>query len=175
MEVMLVKHLDERLPQDQADIVRRFLFSHMDGVTERDKKAWRSFWRAIGNAGSGEYFTITLRRRRSSKFHKLSFAVMQAVFKGQEVFEDFRIFRAFIKLGAGFVDYVPNADGELRAVPKSVSFDDCSEEEMRQFHDDAVAFMRTARAQKTLWPNASPKAASDGMENILNTFERSLT
>lgn len=172
MEIVLIKQTDERMPEAEAATVRRFLFGVIDGCNDKDKKAWRSFWRAVGNAGSGEYFAITIKRQRSGEFHRLVFALLQAVFKAQERFEDFRIFRQFIKLGALFVDYLPNADGELRAVPKSQSFDDCSEEEVRQFFDDAKAFLRTARAQKTLWPDASPSAAEQGIENLLQQFER---
>lgn len=175
MEIVLLKQTDNRLPDDEAAVVRRFLFQAVDGCTEKDKKAWRAFWRSVGNAGSGEYFTITIKRQRSGPFHRLTFALLQAVFKGQERFEDFRIFRQYIKLGALFVDYLPNADGELRAVPKSQSFDDCSEEEVRQFFDDMKTFLRTTRAQRTLWPEASPRAAEQGIESILQQFERSMT
>jgi hypothetical protein len=172
MEICLIKQTDARMEEADATTVRRFLFQAIDGCNDKDKKAWRSFWRAVGNAGSGEYFTITIKRQRSGPFHRLTFALLQAVFKGQERFDDFRIFRQFIKLGSGFVDFLPNADGELRAVPKSQSFDDCSEEEVRQFFDDAKTFLRTARAQRTLWPDATPRAAEHGIEAILNEFER---
>lgn len=167
-----MKQTDQRLPEAEAATVRRFLFGVIDGCNDKDKKAWRGFWKAVANAGSGEYFSITIKRQRSGPFHRLSMAVMQAVFNAQERFDDFRIFRSFVKLGAGYVDYVPNADGELRAVPKSVSFDECSEEEMRMFHLDAVTFLRTSRACQTLWPDASPRAAEQGIESILSTFER---
>lgn len=172
MEIVLVKQTDERLPDAEAAIVRGFLFKSIDGCSDSDKKAWRGFWRAVGAAGSGEYFTITIKRKRSGPFHRLVFALLQDVFRGQERFADFRIFRQFAKLGSGFVDYLPNADGELRAVPKSQSFDDCSEEEIRQFHMDVLEFFRTQRCQKTLWPDLSPQIAEMGMESILSKFER---
>lgn len=172
---MLIKQTDERLPEAQGEAVRRFLFHVIDGCTDKDKKAWRGFWKGVATAGSGEYFSITIKRQRSGPFHRLTFAMLQAVFKAQERFDDMRIFRQFVKLGAGFVDYLPNADGELRAVPKSQSFDDCSEEDVRQFFDDAKAFLRTTRAQKTLWPDSAPKAAEQGMETILEQFERQMS
>lgn len=174
MHIVLVKQTDAQLVPDSPDAnaVRRFLFGMLDGCSANDKKAWRRFVRSMNEAGSGEYFTIRIERQRNGKFHRLCFAVLQAVFKAQEVFTDFRIFRAFISLGAGFVDYVPNADGELRAIPKSLSFNECSEEEIRQFFENAVLFLRTARAQKTLFPAVSPQIAEQGMEAILQSFER---
>lgn len=172
MEIVVLKQTDARLTDTDAAAVRRFLFHSVDGYNAKDKKAWRSFWYAIADAAAGEYFTFTVKRQRHGPFHRLSMAIMQAVFKSQERFDDFRIFRQFVKLGAGFVDYIPNADGELRAVPKSVSFDECSEEEMRQFHADALTFLRTTRAQQAIWPGVAPRTAADGMDKILERFER---
>lgn len=175
MEIVLIKQTDERMPEAEAAAVRKYLFQVIDGCTDKDKKAWRSFWRGVGNAGSGEYFSITIKRQRSGPFHRLTFVVLNTVFKAQERFDDFRVFRQFVKLGAGFVDYLPTPDGELRAVPKSQSYDECSEEEIRQFLDDVKTFFRTARCQKTLWPDASPKSAEQGMENLLEQFERQMS
>lgn len=172
MDIVLIKQTDARLDDKDGAIVRQFLFGAVDGVNDRDKRAWRGFWRAVNESPFGEYFTVSIKRRRSGPFHRLSFAVMQAVFKGQERFDDFKIFRNFVKIGAGFVDYIPDVHGELHAVPKSVSFDDCSEEEMRQFHDDSVTFLRTGPAQSVLWPQLSPQMAEMGVESILNQFER---
>lgn len=175
MEIVLIKQTDARLAPQDAEAVRRFLFEYLDGCNERDKKAWRSFWRALADAGSGEYFTVSLKRRRSGPFHRLTMAVMQAVHKGQERFEDFRVFRAWVKLGAGFVEYLPDLTGALQAHPKSQNFDDCSEEEVRQFFDDALAFLRTGVAHRTLWPHLSPEVAEQGMESILSQFERPMS
>lgn len=173
MEIVLLKQTDQRLSEADAAIVRRFLFQSVDGCSEKDKKAWRGFWRSVAQSGSGEYFTVTIKRQRSGPFHRLVFVVMQAVFKGQEAFIDFRVFRSYLKMGAGFVDYIPTADGELRAIPKSQSFDDCSEEEIRQFFDDMTAFLRTTRCQKNLWPALSAQVAEQGMETILSQFDKS--
>lgn len=172
MDIVLCKRTDARLSDEDARTVRRFLFQSVDGVTDRDKKAWRSFWRAVADAGSGEYFTVTIKRRRNSRFHRLTMKVLTEVFKAQETFSDFRIFRAFIKLGAGFVDFVPNADGELKAIPKSASFDESSEEEVREFFQNACVFLRSGRAQKTLWPQLSVQVAEQGMERLLRQFDK---
>lgn len=172
MEIILIKQTDERLSDDDAAAVRRFLFEHLSGATPKDTAAWNRYVRAMNEAGSGEYFSIKIQRVRSGPFHRLCMSIMTAVFKAQERFEDFRIFRQFVKIGAGFVDYIPDVDGSLKAVPKSVSFDDCTEEEIRQFLPDAIAFFRTHGAQNTLWPNTSPQLAEIGMESILNRYER---
>ena len=176
MEIIVVKQTDELLSKQDSDGVRRFLFQSIDGCNDQDKKAWRSFWRAIGKAGAGEFFIFSIKRQRSGKFHRLTMAVMQAVFKAQERFDNFSIFRSFLKLGAGFVDYIPDAEtGELRAIPKSQSFADCSEEEVRQFFDDVLKFVRTQSAQSILWPHLYPQVAEQGIESILAQFESPIT
>jgi hypothetical protein len=174
MEIVLFKRTDARLPDDEARIVRKFLFQSVDGATERDKKAWRDWWRAVGTAPAGEYFTVTIKRRRNSKFHRLIMKVLTTVFEAQEQFTDLKIFRAFISMGAGHVDYVPNADGELCAIPKSLSFEDCSEDEARIYFENACIFLRTGRAQQTLWPALSAQVADKSMMELLRKFDREI-
>ncbi len=174
MEIAIVKQTDARLPEHDAAVVRRFLFEYLDGYIDKDRKAWRSWWRAVADAVEGEYFTISIKRQRSGPFHRLVMVVLSTVFKGQERFEDFRIFRAWCKIGAGFVEYMPDLTGAMVAHPKSQSFDDCSEEEVRQFFDDVMAFLRSGVCHRTLWPHLSPEGAEQGMEAILIQFDRSL-
>ncbi|PJI54098.1 hypothetical protein CTI14_19645, partial [Methylobacterium radiotolerans] len=46
-------------------------------------------------------------------------------------------------------------------VPRSISYAKLEQADMEQFHDDAVAFLRTAHAQKTMWPQpAAGRAAA---------------
>lgn len=171
MHIVLVKQTDDRLSDADAAVVRKFLFGHLAGATEKDNKAWYRFCRALNESGSGEYFSVKLERKRSSKFHKLTMVVMTHIFKAQERFEDFRIFRQFVKLGAGFCDYLPTPDGELRAVPKSQNFDECSEEDVREFFENAVKFLRSERACKTLWPDAPVWQSAAGMDEIFKGFD----
>lgn len=172
MDIVLCKRTDVRMSGEDASTVRRFLFQSVDGAADRDKKAWRSFWRSVADAGVGEYFSITIKRRRNSRFHKLTMKVLTVVFEAQETFTDFRIFRSFIKLGAGFVDFVPNPDGEIKAIPKSASFDEASEDEIREFFQNACQFLRSGRAQKTLWPALSAQIAEQSMERLLRQFDK---
>lgn len=173
MEIILIKQTDARLTEQDAAAVRRFLFEHIDGCNDVDKKSWRSWWRALVNAGSGEYFSISIKRQRHGPFHRLVMLVLSTVYKAQERFDDFRIFRSFVKLGAGFVDYVPDMkNGGMMAVPKSQSFDECSEEEVRMFFHEAQIFMRSEACYSVLWPALSPDLADKAMNEILQRFER---
>lgn len=173
MEIILFKGTDARISEDDSGPMRRFLFEMVDGATDKDKKAWRRFVRSLNESPAGSYFTIVIKRQRNSQFHRLCMAVVLAVFKSQETFEDFSLFRQFLKVGAGFVDYIPDAEtGELRAIPKSQSYEDSSEEDVRQFFEDMCTFMRSPNCCATLWPKAPIEQSMAGMTSILQQFDQ---
>jgi hypothetical protein len=174
VKLVLVKQTDAQIEPGtpDADALRRFLFENIDGATDKDKSAWRRFVKAMNTAQAGDYFTIDLKRQRNEKFHKLVFAVILAGFRAQEHFMDIEVYRQWIKLGAGFAVFIPDEKtGELKAIPKSQSFDESSEEEVRQFFDDMCAFMRSATYSATLWPHAPIEGSMLAMENLLRRFD----
>lgn len=176
MEIVFIKQTDAPLSDADRSAVLRFLFQYLDGCNDRDRKAWRAWWRSVADAPRGQYFTVSIKRQRHGAFHRLLMAVMQKVFDAQEKFDNFNIFRGFVKLGAGFADYIPDLEtGELKAHPKSQSFDECSEEEIRQFFDDALKFLRKEACQRILWPHLSPVIAEQSVEAILSQFDRPTT
>lgn len=172
MEIVLVKQTDHALPDADKLVVRRFLFGHLSGATDKDTRAWNRFVRAMDNAAAGEFFTLKIKRQRSGKFHRLHMKIMTTVFNGQERIEDFEQFRLWVKVGCGFVDWMSGPKGGVFPVPRSINFETCSEEEMHEFHTNAVAFLRTQHAAHYLWPKAEQQAAQQGMADILNKFER---
>lgn len=174
MQIVLVKQTDAQIEPETPDsaVLRRFLFEMVDGATQKDKKAWRRFIKAMNVARVNDYFEITIKRQRNTQFHRLTMAVILAVFKAQERFEEIGIFRQWIKVGCGFVDYIPDVTtGELRAIPRSQSFDDCSEDEAREFFDQMCTFMRSADCCATLWKDAPIERSMEGMMRILQKFD----
>lgn len=172
MEIVLVKQTDAVLSDEDKAAVRRFLFGHLSGATDKDTRAWNNFVRAMDAAGSGEYFTFKVERRRNGRFHRLHMLIVSTVFKAQERITDFEAFRLWLKVGSGFVEWMAGPKGGVVPVPKSISFDKCSEEEMREYHDNVVAFLLTPHAAAYLWPKADQVTAQQGMDAILKKFER---
>ena len=172
MHIVLVKQTDARLSDRDAEVVRRFLFEHLSGATPKDTRGWYSFCRALNESGSGEFFTIKTERPRNGPFHRLHMLIISKVFKAQERIEDFEQFRLWLKVGSGFVTWMAGAKGGVFPVPKSISYDQCEEDEMREFHEGVVAFLRTQHAQHYLFPAVSAQVAEQGMEAILSQFER---
>jgi hypothetical protein len=171
-EIVLSKQTDLELTDQQREILRTTLFGMIDGLSESDKKSWRRFWTWIMKAGSGEMFSIETWTPRNSKFHRMHMVMETSVFKSQERIKSFEQFRIWLKIGAGFVDWMAGPKGGVVPVPRSISYKKCDENKMRQFHDDAVAFLRTEHAQHYLWPHLTPFMAEQSMEIILTSFER---
>lgn len=172
MHIVVVKQTDETLAEPAAGMVRRFLFEFFEGATEKDTKAWRRFWRAMNEAGSGEYFSFKLERQRQNWRHRKHMGMISAIFESQDRVKDFEQFRLWLKVGAGFVDWMAGPTGGVFPVPKSISFDKCSEDEFIDFNDSVKAFLRTEHAAKYLFPDAPIFLAESGIEEILSRYER---
>jgi len=171
-EITLAKLTDAGLTDEQRQILRTALFEMVDGLSDADKKSWRRFWNYVLSLGSGEIFSIETWAPRSARFHRRHMKIESTVFKSQERIRTFEQFRYWLKIGAGFVDWMAGPKGGVVPVPRSISYKKCDEETMRKFHDDAVAFLRTEHAQHYLWPHLSPFMAEQTMEVVLSSFER---
>lgn len=171
-EIMLAKMTDVDLTEQQRQILRSALFEMIDGLSDQDKKTWRRFWNWIMKAGSGEIFSIQTWTPRNARFHKLHMKIETEVFKSQERIHSFEQFRTWLKIGAGFVDWMAGPKGGVVPVPRSISYSRADEDTMRQFHADAIAFLRTEYAQKYLWPHLPADKAQEMVEAVLGRFEQ---
>jgi hypothetical protein len=169
-EITLVKRTDLQLNDEQRATLRLALFEMIDGLAETDQKSWRRFWQWITRAGAGEIFSIETWTARHGGFHRRHMVLETSVFKSQERIRSFEQFRTWLKIGAGFVDWMAGPKGGVVPVPRSISYRKCDEDAMRQFHDDAIEFLRGEHACRYLWPALSPQAAEQAMETILAEF-----
>lgn len=172
MHIVVIKQTDATLSEADAVVVRRFLFEFFAGATDKDTRAWYRFWRAMNESGSGEYFSFKLERQRQNWRHKKHMGMISKVFDAQERFTDFEQYRLWLKVGSGFVDWCGGPKGGVFPVPKSISFDKCSEDEFIEFHDNVCTFLRTEHAAKYLFPNSPIFLAEAGIEEILSKYER---
>ncbi len=170
-EIVLAKHSDVPLSEPQREVLRTFLFGIIDGLSDKDKKAWRRFWSWFNKAGSGEILSIETWTPRVGVFHRKHMAMESKIFQNQERIASFEQFRSWLKIGSGFVDWMAGPKGGVVPVPRSISYKKCDEETMRQFHDDMVTFLRTEHAQKYLWPHLTPFMAETMIESILTEFK----
>lgn len=172
-EVLLSKQMPLSLTEPERMVMRRVLFESVDGLDERSKKGWRRFWNMIVKAEPGEVFSVQTWFPRIGVFHRRHMLMEQRVFQAQERIESFDRFRTWAKIGMGFCDWLPGpAGGGVIPVPKSIAYRNLDEEGMREFHESWLAFLRTERAQRVLWPHLSPHLRSEMLETVIGEFER---
>lgn len=171
-EITLVRMPTAEIAQPDREAARRVLFGAVDGLGEKGKKQWRRFVNGLFSLEPGEMVEIVTHKERSGPFHRYHMALEQRVFEAQERIADFPQFRLWLKLGAGHVDWMPGPKGGVFPVPKSISYAKLEDHEMRDFHEAAVAFLRTGHAQRYLWPALPPQQADAAIEAVLRSFER---
>lgn len=171
-EIKLVRMPTADIPQPDREAARRVLFGAIDGLGEQGKKQWRRFVNGLFNMEPGEIVEIITHKARSRPFHRFHMALEQRVFEAQERITDFEQFRLWLKLGAGHVDWMPGPKGGVFPVPRSISYAKLEDDDMRDFHQAAVAFLRTSHAQRYLWPALKDGAAEEAIEAVLAEFER---
>ena len=170
-DITLVRQDAAAIPKADADAARRVLFGMVDGLGERGKKQWRRFVSGLMRLEPGEMVEIKTHKARSGPFHRFHMALETRVFEAQERIGEFEDFRLWLKLGAGHVTWMPGAKGGVFPVPKSISYAKLEDDEMREFHEAAVAFLRTEHAVKYLWPKLSPLDRELAIEAVLTEFK----
>lgn len=169
-EITLVR-TDQQKPEGASlEAVKRFLFGCIRGATRDDEKAWNRFWNAVMSKEPGELFDIEAIFPRYTPFHKRHMKIEQTVFNAQERFNNFDMFRDWLKIGAGFVVWVPGAKGGIVPLPKSISYKKADEIEFRKFHDDAMGFLRGEHAAPYLWKHLGA-GAHEMMDSVLREID----
>ena len=169
-DITLVRQQPTDIPEADKEAARRVLFGIVDGLGERGRRQWRRFVNGLLRLEPGEMVDIQTHKARSGPFHRRHMVMETAFFEAQERFELFEPFRDWLKVGAGHVDWFPGPKGGVFPVPRSIAFSKLEEDDMREFHVNAVAFLRTEHAQKTLWRHLSPAARGEMVETILAGF-----
>lgn len=175
-DVILIKQADfTAFNEREREIVRQFLFGIFDGFHKEDKKRWRRWWKRLIEAGDGELFRLSMKRDRSGPYHRLVMGMIHTIYEQQEVFTTPDTFLAWLKVGAEWVEWVPDPmgdEGRLAPVPRSISYDNADQDEFQQFHEQLLVFLRGDRAPRVLWPHLSEVEADAAMDAILEGFER---
>lgn len=169
-DITLVRQSAVTLSESEKDVARRVLFGYVDGLGECGRRQWRRFFSMLLRLEPGEMVQIKTHKARVGWFHRRHMALEQAVFEAQERFEDFESFRTWLKVGASFVDWYPGPKGGVIPVPRSISYSKLEQGAMEQFHNDAVAFLRTEHAGKTLWKHLGDCQRIQMIETILGGF-----
>lgn len=166
-DITLVRQHGAAITEDDKAVVRRVIFDVVDGLGEKGKRQWRRLWAGLLRLEPGEMVEIRTHRERLGWFHRKHMATEQAFFESQDRFETFESFRTWLKVGAGFVDWFPGPKGGVIPVPRSISYAKLEQGDMEEFHEAAVAFLRTEHAGRTLWKHLSETQRIEMVEMLL--------
>lgn len=134
-------------------VVMRGTDGKLCGLGERYHASLVKFKRMLQEAAPGETFSFYYRVPRSPQHHRWFFARVNDLLGMQETFSDLEHLMVFLKVGAGFVEFMPGTDGQLVAVPKSIAWHTLDEREFTEVRMAIQNFLWTQQAQAALWPN----------------------
>ncbi len=161
--------LDPPTEQDRG-VLNRFLLGYIDGFNRDDKRAWRRFLKRLMGMEPGEMARIEAWMPRSGPYHRRHFAIINSVFDAQERVKSLDQFVIWLKIGSGWVDWMPGAKGGIVPIPKSISYAKADEEEYRRYHEQVIGFLRGAHAADYLWPHLKGDRSAEMMNTILEGF-----
>jgi hypothetical protein len=169
-QISLVRQPGIQVSENDKEAARRVLFGVIDGLGDTGRRQWRRFFNALMRMEPGEIVEIQTHKERSLPFHRRHMLIEQRVFDQQERFESWDQFRCWIKVASGFVDWCAGPKGGVIPVPKSISFSQLEDGEMREVHEAMIAFLRGPHAANYLWPHLKGQKASEMMNSILEEF-----
>lgn len=127
----------------------------LNGFGDRGRRAWAKFRKIIEGLEVGETMGFSYQLPRSPQHHRFFFARMQALLDRQEAFSDLDHLLIFLKVGAGFVEFMPGPGGQLVAIPKSIAWERLEEQDFIEVKRQVWDFLWTDVAQQALWPELS--------------------
>lgn len=144
----------------------------LEGFGEKGRRAWLKFLKVVEGMAPGETLGFTYKLPRSPQHHRFVFARFAALLERQSTFEDLDHLLIFLKVGAGYVEFLPGTDGQLVAVPKSIAWDKLEEQDFVEVKRRIWDFLWTDAAQRALWPHLSEEQRYECIDHWHRSFER---
>lgn len=151
-----------QLPPHEQDVLRRFFTQHVRGMDDKHDKRWRRFIRDLFRAAPGEGFQIYRAEERGGPFHRRHRVILANLFDRQERFPHVDVMHDWLKLKCWFVNWEGG-----KPVPRSTSFAECSEDEIREFNARLSELLHQPWMQKALWPHLTPAQRHEMAESAL--------
>lgn len=123
------------------------------GMGEKGRRAWAKFCRLMDALEVGETMKFSYALPRSGVHHRFFFAKMTGLLERQEQFDTLEDLLQWLKVGAGHVDFMPGARGELIAMPRTINWLNLEEQDFIEFHRAVNDFLWTPHAMQYLWPH----------------------
>lgn len=144
----------------------------LNGLGEKGRRAWAKFEKKLNELDVGETMKFSYQLPRSRPHHAFFFAKLTGLLERQERFNTNEELLEWIKVGAGHVDFLPGARGELIAMPKSINWVMLEEQDFIEFHRAMNDFLWTEHAMAYLWPHLTFQRAYACIDHWHRDFER---
>lgn len=151
-------------------IVTRNEDGQLAGLGDKGDRAYQRFLRAMRELAMGDTLKLAYWLPRSPGFHRRHFKILNEVYRQQEAFNDPDDMRKWLEVGAGFCTFCPHPTVGLMAIPKSIAWEKLEQAEFEEHHAKVMAFLRSVRATRYLWPRMSDLQADEFINNVLARF-----
>lgn len=156
-----------QLPPGEQDVLRRFFCDHVRGMDAKHDKRWRRFIAQLWRAEPGEGFQLYREEERSGPFHRRHRVILERLFQAQERYRLIDPLHDWLKLKSYFVTWGEGTRGQPIPVPRSTNFDDCSEDDMREFHARMVDLLHDPHVQRHLFPRVKTAQRQGMVDAVL--------
>lgn len=150
------------IPTSEKQAVRRFFTEHVRGIDARHQKRLERLLRDLFMAEPGEGFQLYRAEQRGGPYHRMHRVVLGRLFSSQERHPNEDALHDWLKLKCWFVTWL-----EGKPEPRSTSYDEASEDEVREFHERMVDLLNEPWCQRYFWPHLNPKLRAEMVETIL--------
>jgi len=166
-QAFIIRDQSVTLTNAEKNAAAKVLEQALRGVDSINHDRWQRFLQQMFELPEGQIAEIGTRIPRSGAFHRHHMGLERAIFNAQTRFTHFEMFRNWLKIGCGFVEWVPGAKGGIVPLPKSIAYAELEEPEMRAYHDGLLAFLRGPHAAIYLWKQIEADVAMKKMEDII--------
>lgn len=169
-QAFIIRDSSVTLTNAERNAAAKVLEQALRGVDPVNHDRWQRFLQQMFALPEGQIAEIGTRIPRSGAFHRHHMGLERAIFNAQARFSHFEMFRNWLKIGCGFVEWVPGAKGGIVPLPKSVAYAELEEPEMRAYHERLLGFLRGPHAAIYLWRPLGVEAAKQKMEGLIADY-----
>lgn len=156
-----------QLPDAERDVIRRFLTEHIRGMDAENDKRWRRLWGQVMHADPGEGFQLYRVEERSGPFHRRHRVILERLFEAQERYRLIDGLHDYLKVKTHFVTWGEGKRGQPMPIPRSTSFPECCEDDMREFHRRMLDLLHDPYVQRHLFPQVQAKDRQGMVDAVL--------
>jgi hypothetical protein len=157
------------LPDPIRDVLRQLPTEWIVGMDAKHHKRWLRLWRDFDRCEPGEAHQLYRAQERSGPYHRMHRKVLERLFESQDEYDEVDAVHDWFKFKCYFVKWEEGPiTGRPIPQPRSTNFDECSEDEIREFHNRMIDRLYEPDTQEHFWPRKSPAERNATVEDVLH-------